>query len=210
VTLKQVSRSLEKRQNEIDSQSVRVTRTSLCRRPKRRKCHGDARVQNMKGRACPGAVEVCRDEQGGRAGDRGHGEKLTREAPAYGHTLFLCVETPWTARSRPQTRRSAATMFDMKKEMTMEIKEESRWRRLRVEVLEGAPGATRPGEHEKLYVVKGRRRSRGGAAVKRIPLRMELGTRRPEASVRQKCRKTLPHARRRSGGMAQHRMAERR
>jgi len=48
VTLKQVSRSLEKRQNEIDSQSVRVTRTSLCRRPKSRKHraeHEDVRVQ---------------------------------------------------------------------------------------------------------------------------------------------------------------------
>jgi len=79
VTLKQVSRSLEKRQNEIDSQSVRVTRTSLCRRPKRRKCHGDARVQNVKERACPGAVAECRRERDGRAEDRGHGEGLARE-----------------------------------------------------------------------------------------------------------------------------------
>mmetsp|Transcript_160352 Transcript_160352/g.510344 ORF Transcript_160352/g.510344 Transcript_160352/m.510344 type:complete len:151 (+) Transcript_160352:56-508(+) len=116
VTLKQVSRSLEKRQNEIDSQSVRVTRTSLCRRPKHRKHHGDARVQNMRARACPGAVAECRDERCGRAGDRGHEERLAREAPAYGHTSFHCVETPWTARNRPQTRSSAATMLDMKKE----------------------------------------------------------------------------------------------
>mmetsp|Transcript_101945 Transcript_101945/g.327164 ORF Transcript_101945/g.327164 Transcript_101945/m.327164 type:complete len:89 (+) Transcript_101945:600-866(+) len=84
-------------------------------------------------------------------------------------------------------------MFDMKKEMAREIKEESRWRRLRVEVLEGAPGATRTGEHEKLYVVRGRRRSRGGAAVKRIPLRMVLGARRLEASVRCKCWRMLLH-----------------
>jgi len=60
-------------------------------------------------------------------------------------------------------------MFDMKKEMTMEIKEESRWRRLRVEVLEGAPGATRPGEHEKLYVVRGPEAQQGRSSSQTHP-----------------------------------------
>mmetsp|Transcript_21149 Transcript_21149/g.54936 ORF Transcript_21149/g.54936 Transcript_21149/m.54936 type:complete len:117 (+) Transcript_21149:1143-1493(+) len=89
VTLKQVSRSLEKRQNEIDSQSVRVTRTSLCRRPKSRKHHGDARVQNMRGRACPDAAAECRRERNGRAEDRGHGEGLARER-GLSHNRLKC------------------------------------------------------------------------------------------------------------------------
>mmetsp|Transcript_21140 Transcript_21140/g.54891 ORF Transcript_21140/g.54891 Transcript_21140/m.54891 type:complete len:124 (-) Transcript_21140:638-1009(-) len=60
-------------------------------------------------------------------------------------------------------------MFDMKKEMAREIKEESRWRRLRVEVLEGAPGAMRPGEHEKLYVVSGPEAQQGRSSSQTHP-----------------------------------------